>query len=70
MLTALIILAIIISIGIGYFLSINIGFLAMAFSYLIGVGLMDITVKQLISFWPINLFFIIFAVTFFSYNFV
>ncbi len=65
MLTALIILAIIISIGIGYFLSINIGFLAMAFSYLIGVGLMDITVKQLISFWPINLFFIIFAVTFF-----
>lgn len=65
MLTATIVLAIVLSIGIGYRLGTNIGFLAMGFAYLIGVGLMDITIKQLIGFWPLNLFFIIFAATFF-----
>lgn len=65
MLTIIIILAILSSIGIGYWLNINIGLLAMGFAYIISVLVMGLSSKELLGFWPINLFFIIFAITFF-----
>lgn len=64
-LTITIIMAILICIGIGYWLNINIGVLAMSAAYLIATIMMGISVKELVTYWPINLFFIIFAVTFF-----
>ena len=65
MLTITIILAILVCIGIGYWLNINIGLLAISAAYLIATVMMGVSVKELITYWPINLFFIIFAVTFF-----
>ncbi|MNJ19087.1 hypothetical protein D3C77_134040 [compost metagenome] len=65
MLTITIILAIVACIGIGYWQNINIGLLAISAAYLIATSMMGISVKELVSYWPLNLFFIIFAVTFF-----
>jgi len=64
-LTITIILAILICIGVGYWLNINIGLLAISAAYLITTTMMGVSVKELVSYWPLNLFFIIFAVTFF-----
>lgn len=65
--TLIIILAIILAIAIGYITKINIGLFAIVFAYLIGCYGLDLTASQVVSFWPIKIFFIIFAVTLF-YN--
>lgn len=65
--TLLIIIAILLSIAIGYKTKINIGFFAIVFAYLIGSFGLDLSASQVIGFWPIKIFFIIFAVTLF-YN--
>lgn len=61
------VLAIVLSIAIGYITKINIGLFAIGFAYLIGCFGLDLTAAQIITFWPIKIFFIIFAVTLF-YN--
>lgn len=68
MLTSFIILAIILSIAIGYVTKLNIGIFAMIFAYIIGAFFMDLKPKEIIAFWPISIFFVIFAVSLF-YNF-
>src|SRR5690554_7468974 len=65
--TLLIILAILLAIALGYTTKINIGLFAIAFAYLIGSFGLDLTASQVIGFWPIKIFFIIFSVTLF-YN--
>ncbi|HGR2770354.1 TPA: SLC13 family permease, partial [Streptococcus pneumoniae] len=44
--------AIALAIGIGYRTKINIGLLAIAFSYLIATTLMGLSPKELLHFWP------------------
>ncbi len=63
-----IIISILISIALGYITKYNVGIFAMIFAYVIGAFFMDLTPKDLISFWPISIFFVIFAVSLF-YNF-
>lgn len=65
--TLLIIIAILLSIAIGYKTKINIGLFAIVFAYLIGTFGLNLSASQVINFWPIKIFFIIFAVTLF-YN--
>ena len=64
---SLFVIAILLSIAIGYITKINIGLFAIVFAYLIGCFGLDLTASQIISFWPIKIFFIIFSVTLF-YN--
>ena len=52
--------AIALAIGIGYRTKINIGLLAIAFSYLIATTLMGLNPEKLLHFWPTSLFFTIF----------
>ena len=59
--------AIALAIGIGYRTKINIGLLAIAFSYLIATTLMGLSPEKLLHFWPTSLFFTIFSVSLF-YN--
>ena len=59
--------AIALAIGIGYRTKINIGLLAIAFSYLIATTLMGLNPEKLLHFWPTSLFFTIFSVSLF-YN--
>lgn len=66
--TLLIVAAILISIVLGYKTKINIGFFAIIFAYLIGAYGLGLSSSKVISFWPVKIFFIIFAVTLF-YNF-
>ena len=68
MISFLIILAIIISIILGYKTKINTGFFAIGFSYLIGCFILKLDASKIISMWPIKIFFVIFAVSIF-YNF-
>lgn len=65
MLTLFIILAIVLSIGVGYWRNINTGLLAIACAYLLCFTLMNLSINELIAMWPTKLFLIIFAVTFF-----
>lgn len=65
MLSILIILAILVSIGVGYWLNINTGLLAIVFAYLLSVSTTGTSLNELISLWPTKLFLIIFGVTFF-----
>ncbi|MDF9773166.1 hypothetical protein [Pseudomonas baetica] len=65
MLTLLIIMAILVSIGVGYWLNINTGLLAIVFAYLLSVSTAGTSLNDLISLWPSKLFLIIFGVTFF-----
>lgn len=62
-----IILSILIAIALGYFTKINIGIYAIVFAYIIGCYVLDLKSSQIIDFWPIKIFFIIFSVTLF-YN--
>ncbi|HEH5155882.1 TPA: SLC13 family permease [Campylobacter coli] len=64
----LIISCILLAIVLGYITKINVGLFAMVFSYIIGAFFMDLEVKKIIAFWPISIFFVIFAVSLF-YNF-
>ncbi len=60
-----IVLAILISIFLGYKLKINTGIPAIIFAYLIGCFGMGLSTKEIISAWPVNIMFSIMAVTFF-----
>lgn len=65
---ALILIAIAISIILGYITRINVGIFAMIFAYLIGAFVMDMKPKEIIGFFPVSIFFVIFSVCLF-YNF-
>jgi len=60
-----VILAIFVSIILGYTTKINIGFYALGFAYIIGCFGMGLKPKQVIRMWPMDIFFILFAVNFF-----
>lgn len=64
----IIVLAIIISIAISHKTKINMGFFALAFAYIIGCFVLNITAPNLIAMWPISVFFVILATSLF-YNF-
>ncbi|HAV4466680.1 TPA: SLC13 family permease [Acinetobacter baumannii] len=66
--TALMLMALAVSIGLGYKTKINIGFFTIAFAYLIGCFGMGLKPSEVIELWPVKLFFIILSVTLF-YNF-
>lgn len=66
--TAVVMAAIVLAIILGYRTKINIGFFAIVFAYLIGCFAMNMKSGDVISLWPIKIFFIIFSVTLF-YNF-
>ncbi|EMP5441018.1 SLC13 family permease [Acinetobacter baumannii] len=66
--TALMLMALAVSIGLGYKTKINIGFFTIAFAYLIGCFGMGLKPSEIIELWPVKIFFIILSVTLF-YNF-
>ncbi|MFX5299796.1 SLC13 family permease [Acinetobacter baumannii] len=66
--TALMLMALAVSIGLGYKTKINIGFFTIAFAYLIGGFGMGLKPSEVIELWPVKIFFIILSVTLF-YNF-
>ena len=66
--TALMLMALAVSIGLGYKTKINIGFFTIAFAYLIGCFGMGLKPPEVIELWPVKIFFIILSVTLF-YNF-
>lgn len=61
-------MALAVSIGLGYKTKINIGFFTIAFAYLIGCFGMGLKPSEVIELWPVKIFFIILSVTLF-YNF-
>ncbi len=61
-------MALAVSIGLGYKTKINIGFFTIAFAYLIGCFGMGLKPSKVIELWPVKIFFIILSVTLF-YNF-
>lgn len=63
-----VILAIVLSIALGYKTKINTGFFAMAFAYIIGSFFLDLKATEVIKMWPITIFFVVFSVSLF-YNF-
>lgn len=68
MISLIVILTIVISIFLGYKLKINTGFFAMAFAYIIGCYILNLKPTEVISMWPIKIFYTIFSVSLF-YNF-
>lgn len=68
MISFIVVLAIAISIFLGYRTKINTGFFAIFFAYLIGCFFLDLKSADVIKMWPISIFFVIFAVSLF-YNF-
>ncbi|EHU1210185.1 MULTISPECIES: SLC13 family permease [Acinetobacter] len=66
--TALMLIALAVSIGLGYKTKINIGFFTIAFAYLIGCFGMGLKPSEVIELWPVKIFFIILSITLF-YNF-
>ena len=64
----IVVIAIFAAIALGYKTGINTGFFGMAFAYLIGAFLLDLSPNAIIDMWPIRIFFIIMAVSLF-YNF-
>ncbi|MEI1687594.1 SLC13 family permease [Acinetobacter baumannii] len=66
--TALMLMALAVSIGLGYKTKINIGFFTISFAYLIGCFGMGLKPSEVIELWPVKIFFIILSVTLF-YNF-
>lgn len=68
MTSLLVVIAIVLSIVLGYRTKINTGFFAMVFAYLIGCFVLDMKANQVIALWPIGIFYVIFAVSVF-YNF-
>ncbi|WP_373683514.1 SLC13 family permease [Acinetobacter sp. YH16058] len=66
--TLLILMALALSIGLGYITKINIGFFTIVFAYLIGCFGMGLKPAEVIELWPVKIFFIILSVTLF-YNF-
>lgn len=68
MMSLLVVLAIVVSIALGYRTKINTGFFAIAFAYLLGCFVLGLKAPDVIKMWPIQIFFVIFAVSVF-YNF-
>lgn len=68
MISLIIVLAIIISIALGYKTKINTGLFAIAFAYIIGCYGLKLKASNIISMWPISIFFVILATSLF-YNF-
>ena len=68
MISLVVVLAIIVSIALGYRTKINTGFFAIAFAYLIGCFVLNLKAIDVIRMWPLSIFFVIFAVSLF-YNF-
>jgi len=68
MISILIVTAIAISIALGYRTKINTGLFAISFAYILGSFILDLKAKDVISTWPISIFFVIFSVSLF-YNF-
>ncbi|TDM65961.1 C4-dicarboxylate ABC transporter [Acinetobacter sp. KU 011TH] len=66
--TALMLMALAVSIGLGYKTKINIGFFTITFAYLIGCFGMGLKPSEVIELWPVKIFFTILSVTLF-YNF-
>ncbi|HHT46251.1 MAG TPA: di-/tricarboxylate transporter [Firmicutes bacterium] len=64
-LTMLVISAIIVAIALGFVFKINVGLLAIVFSYIIGAFFMGLKTKDIILMWPTNLFWMILTITFF-----
>lgn len=63
--TALMLIALAVSIGLGYKTKINIGFFTIAFAYLIGCFGMGLKPSEVIELWPVKIFFIILSITLF-----
>ncbi|HIZ49912.1 MAG TPA: SLC13 family permease [Candidatus Pseudomonas excrementavium] len=61
----IVVAAIVAAIALGYKTRINIGLFAIAFAYLIGCFVMDLSPSEVIGMWPLKMFFIIFAVCLF-----
>lgn len=68
MISLIVVLAIVLSIALGYRTKINTGFFAIAFAYLIGCFVLNLKAIDVIKMWPLSIFFVIFAVSLF-YNF-
>ncbi|MCG1013167.1 SLC13 family permease [Tepidanaerobacter sp. GT38] len=68
MISLIVVGAIVLSIALGFKTKINIGFFAMAFSYIIGCFMLNLKTSEIINMWPLSVFFVIFAVSIF-YNF-
>lgn len=68
MINFIIISAIVAAIAIGYKTKLNVGLIALSFSYLIGCFLLKMNPKEVINLWPMSIFFAIFSVSMF-YNF-
>jgi len=64
-LTMMVIAAIIVAIALGFVFKINVGLLAIIFSYVIGALFMGLKTKEIILMWPTNLFWMILTITFF-----
>lgn len=65
MMSLVVVGAIVLAIVLGYKTRINIGLFAIAFAYLIGCFGMGLSPKEVIGFWPLKIFFIIFSVSLF-----
>ncbi|WP_312433331.1 SLC13 family permease [Lacrimispora sp.] len=61
-------IVIVLAIAIGFKTNINIGVLAMVFSYIAGCYVMGLKASAIVAMWPIKIFFILVSVSFF-YNF-
>ena len=68
MISFCVIMAIVLAIAFGYKTKINTGFFAIAFAYLLGCLLLNLKPAEIIRMWPMNIFFVIMAVSLF-YNF-
>ena len=60
-----IVLSIFVAVAIGYRLKINVGVIAIAFSYLFGCFVLGLSTKEVIGLWPTSLFFFIMMASFF-----
>jgi len=65
MMSLLVVAAIVVAVALGYKTKINIGLFAIAFAYLIGCFGMGLSPSEVISLWPLKIFFIIFSVCLF-----
>ena len=62
------ILAIVISVAVGWRLNLNTGVIAMVFAFFIGYFFLGMSVDQVIAFWPVNIVFYLIAIAlFFNY---
>lgn len=65
MMSIIVVAAIVVAVALGYKTKINIGLFAIAFAYLIGCFGMGLSPSDVITMWPLKIFFIIFSVCLF-----